>query len=994
MQITYAVGDDSSYSTAGSQALFLTSGMSAGCNISGSVFEDSNGNDLLNPSEPLLDNIAVSAYLDDGDGVYETDGSDRLIETQDTATGAYEFTKLAENEDYWIVVDESDSDLNGYEYDGGNVDLTQINPRLISLTTGNVTDVNFPFAIANPNQTTNVTSSCQALGGTLSGNNLFTPLDNGTFGFENGQPDQSPTVDPYPGVVSGGQFDHFYSVGHGEYGYVANDQITRNPFQHENITDPVYGFTGRFFGSDPDTDTPTLTTTLNGLTPNQFYEYSFWAANSEPNPPSSNDVSAIVNGTEIYNTGDLPTFSQTLEWKKHTVSFTNGNSSSITIDLESNKTGPGGNDFYLDNIELRSCNFIVDYGDAPITYGEAIQTTIPSSPNIYLGTVAPDGENTTPLGGDNGVGADGDDSTSSGMDDEDAFTTLSNVPTTGTYDLNNIPVNNTSGANVTLHGWIDFDRDGKFSASEYQSATVTNGETTADLNWTVPNGTNVGDSYARFRITPDVLLADDPNTADVDERSLNAAVNGEVEDYQIAIADAVTLACPTARADLWFANDESGSVSNSEFDDSLDFIYQVSDQFTYGSTSGIKAGIIGWAAATPNQSNNHVIIPITETFGDPGDTGLIDDNNISTDTDGNGVREEYTAKKVPSNDSGTRLDRVTNYLANIITTANGARPNTPQVAIILTDANSGQITSPSQGGDFRWESAAFNLKDPVDGPGASIVLIIIDEAAAAYNAGGAAKTVIDNVVGTNGKLLIVPTYQQAADATEEYISLAAQAVCDSTTPVASDPELLLAKRITAINPGQTNEVSFNDFVDDANDGDNNANWVGAMEGNNSMYTNTYTVGEINGGNVIPSDVLEYTIYFLSDGGQTANNVLVCDLIPANTELVLNDFSTQPAATGSSSAGDRGLLWEYNGTVQSLTNANDGDAGYYFPPGDEPSDVFSNIECSNTNQTNDNGAVVFNLGNLPELLPPECQAILMALFVSASRLNDISFFDCF
>lgn len=177
------------------------------------------------------------------------------------------------------------------------------------------------------------------------------------------------------------------------------------------------------------------------------------------------------------------------------------------------------------------CNFIVDYGDAPSSYGDAIHTTIPTTPTVYLGSVAPDGESITP----SGTAADGDD-TNQGTNDEDAFTSLSDIPTTGTYDLNNIPVNNTSGGDVTLHAWIDFDQDGKFAAGEYQSTNVGNNIATADLSWAVPGGTTAGNTYARFRITQNELIADDVSTTDVDERSKDAVINGEVEDYQIAIA--------------------------------------------------------------------------------------------------------------------------------------------------------------------------------------------------------------------------------------------------------------------------------------------------------------------------------------------------------------------------------------------------------------------------------------------------------------------------
>ena len=1385
LEFTYGVG--ASLAGVGTQSIVMTSGMAAGCNISGSVFEDSNGNDLLDPSEPQLDNIAVSAYLDDGDGVYETDGSDLLIETQDTATGAYEFTKLAENESYWIVVDENDSDLAGYQYDGGNVELSQVNPRLVSVVNDNVTDVNFPMAIANPNQTTNETASCQTLGGSLSGNNLFTPLDNGTFGFENGQPNQSPTVDPYPGVVSGGNFDYFYAVGHGDYGYVANDQQRRNTFQHDNITDPVYGVTGRFFGSDPDTDTPTLTTTLTGLIPNQFYQYSFWAANSEPNPPSSNDVSAIVNGTEIYNTDDLPTFPQTLEWKKHTVSFTNGASDSITIDLASNKTGAGGNDFYLDNIELRSCNFTVDYGDAPTSYGDAIQTTIPSAPNIYLGTVPPDGENQTLLGGDNGVGADGDDNSNAGIDDEDAFSTLSDIPLSGTYDLDNIPVNNTSGQDVTLYGWIDFNRDGKFSASEYQSVTVANGDTTADLSWTVPNGTTAGNTYARFRITPDVLLVEDPSTADVDERSKDAAINGEVEDYQVAIApptaniicpteaegsgsgyatsgagiykddifwldwscgataqfdpgdvvektwtapngiavtatisnitktlspyntgnwagdkldelyggvnpigltnridaqdptyditfsmslngvaipadivtadaedtgnisesvtwitdgtpwqpleaapnsrlnatfanggqsiylddnastfgggtllaltenvstisvdmkaggkeaiafgimipfdfgdangypssgghlarrtatggsqpttptpvNSLTMAdlvndspylgaegpdidraensdrptvnadgddtsgdddedgilltrmraedteytipaeniitnttgtatlhawidfdrdsefdsdeyqnvtvtngvaedliwnnlsnltsgrtyarfrittdrningstpyavaidgemedyqiaiapaplCPAARADLWFANDESGSIDPTEFNNALDFIYQISDGFVYDDVTGMKAGITGW---TEQVNSIDIVMPITESFGDPGDFGLFQNNNISLNSNNLGIRKLYGSRQNTS--TGTRLDFATEYLENLIVAGNGRRTNTPQVAIIMTDADSSSIEIENSDEDFVWIEAAKKLRRT----DTKIVVVLIDEAKTAYDAGGDSRFIVDRVAGSTGRVVTVPSYADAANPALDYIQEVSQAVCDLSVPVATDPGLLLVKRITAIYPAQPSEpeTQFNQFVDQPNfNADNHPLWPDSDE-DPSSNTNLYLRGVLDAGKVKPGDEVEYTIYFLSQGDEPAEQVTICDTVPDNLTYVKDAYGQE---IGMALGYDPNMVkFTPNKYLSNLLND---DAGDFYAPGTSPptgmcKKVRPNYDPSldpadgrdnNPNlvpvdgANNDNGAIIVrpaaslprdSSGQLPTSMPP-------------------------
>lgn len=408
---------------------------------------------------------------------------------------------------------------------------------------GEVEDYGIEILAANPNQIVNDTpsnTSCPVQGGRLSGGNLFTALNNGTMGTASGSPDQSPATNPYPGIVTGGTYAQYGSPGtdpnfrqptYGQYSYVANIQNPRNSFQHNGTTDPVYGAAGRFFVSDPNNSTPTMTVTLNGLTPNRYYEYSFWAANAEPTGPSSNNIDIVIDGQVVYSTGDLP-FVPTLTWRKHTFTFTNGPNTSVVIDLASTKTGEGGNDFYLDNIEVQECIFDNDYGDTPTTYGDAIHTTLNTNPQVYLGAVPADSEFGTQLGGDAGAGADGDDGNG---DDEEAFVTLPAVPLSGTYTLSNIPVNNTSGNPVTLHSWVDFNQDGQFGPSEYTSATVANGATTANLNWSVPAGVTNGQTYARFRISPNDLLPDNGATPTIDERSQDAVIRGEVEDYPVII---------------------------------------------------------------------------------------------------------------------------------------------------------------------------------------------------------------------------------------------------------------------------------------------------------------------------------------------------------------------------------------------------------------------------------------------------------------------------
>jgi len=200
----------------------------------------------------------------------------------------------------------------------------------------------------------NFAESCVNQGGTLSVINLITEFDNGTFGSESGAPNQSPSVDPYPSTVVGGDYENFYDIAHGDYSYVANPVTPRNRFQHPEVTDPVYGAVGRFFASDPNADTPTMNFSITNVTPFENYELSFWAANSEPNG-RINTVNAVVDGIVSYSTGPLQPVAAALPWQKHGFVFNAGDRTVIALAMASTRTGAQGRDFYLDNVEMRSC---------------------------------------------------------------------------------------------------------------------------------------------------------------------------------------------------------------------------------------------------------------------------------------------------------------------------------------------------------------------------------------------------------------------------------------------------------------------------------------------------------------------------------------------------------------------------------------------------------------------------------------------------------------
>ncbi|MEU4549677.1 GEVED domain-containing protein [Nonomuraea dietziae] len=119
-----------------------------------------------------------------------------------------------------------------------------------------------------------------------------------------------------------------------------------------------------------------------------------------------------------------------------------------------------------------------------------------------------------------------------GTDTDDAIAAGGPPPLAGnarTYTLA-VPVGGPSEA--ALAGWIDFDRNGKFDVGERAQASAEAGSTTRELTWSVPRTVRPGATWLRLR-----TAATDDGVA----RPTGWADSGEVEDYQIALAERVAM---------------------------------------------------------------------------------------------------------------------------------------------------------------------------------------------------------------------------------------------------------------------------------------------------------------------------------------------------------------------------------------------------------------------------------------------------------------------
>ena len=160
-----------------------------------------------------------------------------------------------------------------------------------------------------------------------------------------------------------------------------------------------------------------------------------------------------------------------------------------------------------------------------------------------------------------------------------------------------------------------------------------------------------------------------------------------------------------------------------------------------------------------------------------------------------------------------------------------------------------------------------------------------------------------------------------------------------------DARLKLVKRITGAtrNGVPIAGLSFNQYVEENTD---------SADIRNAGLT---PLGLLEVSALTPlrsGDDAEYTVYFLSDGKSSAQNVALCDLVPTGTTFVPNSFGSQ-----------QGIILRANNATTSQTNATDTDRSSFLPslaPLPAPNG------CSNP--ANPNGAAIVQLGTLTNLSP--------------------------
>lgn len=156
----------------------------------------------------------------------------------------------------------------------------------------------------------------------------------------------------------------------------------------------------------------------------------------------------------------------------------------------------------------------------------------------------------------------------------------------------------------------------------------------------------------------------------------------------------------------------------------------------------------------------------------------------------------------------------------------------------------------------------------------------------------------------------------------------------------SDPMLQIVKRIMSVT-GVNGTTNFTNFENDSTQADQ-INLAGLPPLGATQVT----------GNP-PSqsgDIVEYVIYFLSNGNVPASPATVCDMIPANTTFLPNAYGP-----------NQGIQVQIAGATAptAMTNTSGDDIGTFYSP---LAPLPANNPC--TNQANPDGAIVVDFGSVP------------------------------
>lgn len=233
----------------------------------------------------------------------------------------------------------------------------------------------------------------------------------------------------------------------------------------------------------------------------------------------------------------------------------------------------------------------------------------------------------------------------------------------------------------------------------------------------------------------------------------------------VSISSASAQSCSGA-VELWFLNDESTSVSSTEFSQSKDFLASVSQNFTFDASSGMRGALVAWGTAPRYVSG------LTGSF--PSVTSSYTRATSGTQYTYPGLAMSYAK------------DAITDYNNSQYKTDGGAavRGSIPSVVVMLTDADGINGNGGGVGGLYgasEFESSAAAIR----AAGNQIVLMVIGEAADRYAGSDVPfQTLLNSVAGGAQNVMVGATYADIANPTNGYISGLTTKICSAVAAVA------------------------------------------------------------------------------------------------------------------------------------------------------------------------------------------------------------------
>ena len=294
------------------------------------------------------------------------------------------------------------------------------------------------------------------------------------------------------------------------------------------VTDPVLHVSGLGGASGGDNHAPVLrlTSPASGVT------LSSQGAPTNMNITATSFTSGTLNGATACNATGTGAGCGSIR--------VNGTVTSLTFAVDLRASGA------LASTEFDTFGITVtvdeDFSDAPTTSFNSAQAPTHIVGDLRLGAALDaDNVNVTAAtaspfpvaaGADNTIGV-GDNLTGA---DEDAITTFPSIHSAVTSYSLVVPISGASKAGIVC-GWIDFNRNNAFVATERACSTFASSASSVTLAWNsangnAPTGMSAGNNYVRLRAgytTAQIQTTDGKGRAD----------SGEVEDYRLTIAAAV-----------------------------------------------------------------------------------------------------------------------------------------------------------------------------------------------------------------------------------------------------------------------------------------------------------------------------------------------------------------------------------------------------------------------------------------------------------------------